>query len=1398
MKFFTKSIKFYLLILATICWNNIFAQNSTCATAAPLMLDVNCVGTTGGLNSGDPTGNNDTDENVCSTLYSQGDDYIFEYTATSNNPLTLDLFATNPCTSILVTEGCPTTGTCFASSVSTAVNESLVTPPMTVGVTYYIQISTDLLFQSTGQFCLNATTSIPLGSTCMLAVPLTIGANCVGTTGGFNSGDPTGYDLVDGNICSASFSQGDDYLFEYTATNNDSLRLDLFATNTWTGLMVTEGCPTTGTCFASSLSNSENESLVTPPMTIGVTYYIHISTFLPPQSAGQFCLNASLSSCFVATAAIADFTNCPDGTVSVSFDISDMGSSSILTVTNDAGGTNPTPIIEAGTYSITGVPPVDGGTITITLTPDDDDSDMNCPHFLTTNIECPPQGATCHTAMPLVLDTNCSGTTGGLNSGDPTGNDFVDGNVCNERHSRGDDFIYEYTATSNLSLRLILSATNTWTGVMVTEGCPTTGTCFASSTSGSRTEFLVTPFMTSGVTYYIHISTSPESQSAGQFCLDASLQSCYTAIVSNLVPDYTNCSEDLSSMSFDLLDMGSATSITVTNDVGGINPPPITSVGTYTITDIPPVFAGSIGILFAQNDSCAFIERADIECPPQGATCQTAIPLILDSNCMGTTGGLNSGDPTGNDLIEGNVCSASYSEGDDYLFEFTATSNFPLQLDLFATNGWTGMMITEGCPTTGTCFASVTSFDENESLLTPPMTSGVTYYIHISTFLPNSAGQFCLNAAIQTCYPAIAENIIADYTDCPTGPVSVSFDVIDMGSASTLTVTNNAGAINPPPIMEIGTYSILATPPVEDEMIIITLTPDDDDGPMNCTRTLTTTTTIGCPPPSASCQTAVPLVLDTNCVGTIGGLNSGDPTGNNFLGGTICTPGLALGDDYIYEYTATNNFPLQLDLFVTNSEVLAYFNVTEGCPTSGTCFASSDFSNDKESLLTPPMEIGVTYYIHISSYFEPLTTGPFCLNASNPPCYAATVENVSADYTNCPDGPLPIFFEVTDMGSATTLTVTNDAAGINPPPITEVGTYSIIVTPVPGAVVSINLTPNDVASDCTVTLESSIECFTIGSNCVSAKPLILDDNCVGTIGGLNTGDPTGNDLVDGNDCNSSYSGGDDYLFEYTATSDDSLQLDLFATNTWTAIMVTEGCPTTGTCFASSTSRLENESLVTPPMTSGVTYYIQISTFPEPQSAGEFCLNASTLLSPLPIELTSFTGKIMDTSNLLEWTTASEENTEWHIIERSKDGRSDWIEVGRTKAKGFSNQHINYQLRDEKPMVKSYYRLRSVDFDDYENYSEIIYLERKITGFDVINIYPVPTSKLLNIDFETTENQQVEITLIDMLGKMITTRSVNAIVGINTVALDMGNLANGVYFITINNGIERITKRVIKN
>jgi hypothetical protein len=84
---------------------------------------------------------------------------------------------------------------------------------------------------------------------------------------------------------------------------------------------------------------------------------------------------------------------------------------------------------------------------------------------------------------------------------------------------------------------------------------------------------------------------------------------------------------------------------------------------------------------------------------------------------------------------------------------------------------------------------------------------------------------------------------------------------------------------------------------------------------------------------------------------------------------------------------------------------------------------------------------------------------------------------------------------------------------------------------------------------------------------------------------------------------------------------------------------------------------------------------------------------------LPIELLSFEGTVIDSRNvLLEWSTASEQNNDYFIIERSIDGYN-WTQIKNIDATGNSNIKINYTTIDKSvPRTIVYYKLSQVDFD----------------------------------------------------------------------------------------------------
>jgi len=106
-------------------------------------------------------------------------------------------------------------------------------------------------------------------------------------------------------------------------------------------------------------------------------------------------------------------------------------------------------------------------------------------------------------------------------------------------------------------------------------------------------------------------------------------------------------------------------------------------------------------------------------------------------------------------------------------------------------------------------------------------------------------------------------------------------------------------------------------------------------------------------------------------------------------------------------------------------------------------------------------------------------------------------------------------------------------------------------------------------------------------------------------------------------------------------------------------------------------------------------------------------NASYITStgcvyPLSVRLISFTGIFVDGKNKLEWSSASESNSDHYQIQRSVNG-IDFVTIGTVKAAGDSDFQIDYAFEDiylaDQPIY--YYRLMMVDFDNKVIFSEII-------------------------------------------------------------------------------------------
>lgn len=194
--------------------------------------------------------------------------------------------------------------------------------------------------------------------------------------------------------------------------------------------------------------------------------------------------------------------------------------------------------------------------------------------------------------------------------------------------------------------------------------------------------------------------------------------------------------------------------------------------------------------------------------------------------------------------------------------------------------------------------------------------------------------------------------------------------------------------------------------------------------------------------------------------------------------------------------------------------------------------------------------------------------------------------------------------------------------------------------------------------------------------------------------------------------------------------------------------------------------------------------------------------ASLACATLPIELTSFTGNSNKGFNSITWITASENNNDYFLLERSIDGVN-WREITKINGAGnsLSNKHYLYDDYSFINNTINYYRLKQIDFSGEFEYSNIISIESSETIESYLSdIHPNPTNENIFYNLFTSQPGTITIELIDFTGNIVKTEEKQINSGKNELFTDMQNLKNGMYILKIitSSDSKMIYQKVIKN
>ncbi len=175
-------------------------------------------------------------------------------------------------------------------------------------------------------------------------------------------------------------------------------------------------------------------------------------------------------------------------------------------------------------------------------------------------------------------------------------------------------------------------------------------------------------------------------------------------------------------------------------------------------------------------------------------------------------------------------------------------------------------------------------------------------------------------------------------------------------------------------------------------------------------------------------------------------------------------------------------------------------------------------------------------------------------------------------------------------------------------------------------------------------------------------------------------------------------------------------------------------------------------------------------------------------NPLPVELTAFTAERKGSTVQVKWTTASERNSAYFLVERAYEGSS-FQAIGRVAGQGSTSTQTTYQFEDAKAMGgRAYYRLRQVDQDGAAHLSTV----RTVQGTQLITgIYPNPVQQVLHVQLPVSDSP-VQAVITDLVGREVYRALVPA-----SQELDLHQLPQGSYMLMLEGQQLRSTHKLVK-
>ncbi|MEI2747186.1 MAG: T9SS type A sorting domain-containing protein [Ferruginibacter sp.] len=181
----------------------------------------------------------------------------------------------------------------------------------------------------------------------------------------------------------------------------------------------------------------------------------------------------------------------------------------------------------------------------------------------------------------------------------------------------------------------------------------------------------------------------------------------------------------------------------------------------------------------------------------------------------------------------------------------------------------------------------------------------------------------------------------------------------------------------------------------------------------------------------------------------------------------------------------------------------------------------------------------------------------------------------------------------------------------------------------------------------------------------------------------------------------------------------------------------------------------------------------------------FSKNAVTVnitSAAVPVTFLGLTARKSGSKVILDWRTASEQNSAYFNVQRAGNSNDFNGQIGRVTAAGNSSTIRQYSFTDALPLQDwNYYRIEQVDLTSDKTYSNTVAVNFSKSG-NLVLVYPNPATTQLNVEYSSETNGSLNLQIIDGKGAIVLARNINVSRGRTITNLNVSNLSAGVYML----------------